>query len=59
LRIKEQETHLIFHEHDDDDDDDDDNVTDVLMPRTLLMNMVVEWLQYGYELLHLIQHSNS
>jgi hypothetical protein len=24
LRIKEQETHLILHEHDDDDDDDDD-----------------------------------
>jgi hypothetical protein len=23
LRIKEQETHLILHEHDDDDDDDD------------------------------------
>jgi hypothetical protein len=22
LRIKEQETHLILHEHDDDDDDD-------------------------------------
>ena len=25
LRIKEQETHLILHEHDDDDDDDDDD----------------------------------
>jgi hypothetical protein len=25
LRIKEQETRLIPHEHDDDDDDDDDN----------------------------------
>jgi len=25
LRIKEQETHLIVHEHDDDDDDDDLN----------------------------------
>jgi len=24
LRIKEQETRLILHEHDDDDDDDDD-----------------------------------
>jgi hypothetical protein len=24
LRIKDQETHLILHEHDDDDDDDDD-----------------------------------
>jgi hypothetical protein len=24
LRIKEQETHLIIHEHDDDDDDDDE-----------------------------------
>jgi hypothetical protein len=24
LRIKEQETSLILHEHDDDDDDDDD-----------------------------------
>jgi len=24
LRIKEQETGLILHEHDDDDDDDDD-----------------------------------
>jgi hypothetical protein len=24
LRIKEQETHLILHEHDDDYDDDDD-----------------------------------
>ena len=24
MRIKEQETHLIFHEHDDDDDDDDE-----------------------------------
>ena len=23
MRIKEQETHLILHEHDDDDDDDD------------------------------------
>jgi hypothetical protein len=26
LRIKEQETHLILHEHDDDDDDDDDEL---------------------------------
>jgi hypothetical protein len=25
LRIKEQETRLILHEHDDDDDDDDDD----------------------------------
>jgi hypothetical protein len=25
LRIKEQETPLIIHEHDDDDDDDDDD----------------------------------
>jgi hypothetical protein len=24
LRIKEQETHLILHEHDDDNDDDDE-----------------------------------
>ena len=28
MRIKEQETHLILHEHDDDDDDDDDNDDD-------------------------------
>jgi len=26
LRIKEQETHLILHEHDDDDDDDDGRI---------------------------------
>jgi len=25
LRIKQQETRLILHEHDDDDDDDDDD----------------------------------
>jgi len=29
LRIKEQETRLILHEHDDDDDDDDDTVTTI------------------------------
>jgi len=41
LRIKEQETRLILHEHDGDDDDDDDNNNDdddesqtVLMPYT-------------------------
>jgi len=26
LRIKEQGTHLIIHEHDDDDDDDDEKL---------------------------------
>jgi len=29
LRIKEQETCLILHEHDDDDDDDDDEVSHI------------------------------
>ena len=29
MRIKEQETRLILHEHDDDDDDDDDTVTTI------------------------------
>jgi hypothetical protein len=28
LRIKEQETHLILHEHNDDNDDDDDDADD-------------------------------
>jgi len=27
FRIKEQETHLILHEHDDDDDNDDNDKT--------------------------------
>jgi len=29
LRIKEQETCPILHEHDDDDDDDDDKITTI------------------------------
>ena len=29
MRIKEQETRLILHEHNDDDDDDDDDYDDV------------------------------
>jgi hypothetical protein len=33
LRIKEQETRLILHEHDDDDDDDDDG--DELFPSSI------------------------
>jgi len=31
LRIKEQETRLILHQHDDDDDDDDDEVLRVVV----------------------------
>ena len=31
LRIKDQETCLILHEHDDDDDDDDDNIISTVL----------------------------
>jgi hypothetical protein len=31
LRIKEQETHLILHEHDDNNDDDDDDDDEILL----------------------------
>jgi hypothetical protein len=37
LRIKEQETHVILHEHDDDDDDDDDEVRTFMSPTNKIL----------------------
>ena len=50
MRIKEQETHVILHEHDDDDDDDDfrlrqaesDNMRVIGADKTSLLGLTVK-----------------
>ena len=49
MRIKEQETRLILHEHNDDDDDDDDDDDICLIIKNSLKSIIF-YLKYSFYL---------
>ena len=53
LRIKEQETRLILHEHDDDDDDDDE------FYMVITLSLCVLYGSQNKQQIFLIQHSQT